>query len=174
MPPCGWCKSGYLFLYQIFDFSLKTLSIKLQFCIPMLSRQNFRQLVKKDWFWSKNSENGVTKTALAAKLANYCWNVFLFWGGKGWKCNTDRQTISLTSYTGVCRFFFQLNLLPPYSLCSQGDNLILESDTFVCSGDESKSCHITSIFALAYLACSENLFTRDDVTSSQTVKAWRV
>ena len=129
--------------------SLKTLSIKLQFCISMLSRQNFRQLVKKDWFWSKNSENGLTKTALAAKVANYCWNGFLFWGGKGWNCNTDRQTISLTSYTGVCRFFFQLNLLPPYSLCSQGDNLILESDTFVCSGDESKSCHITSIFALA-------------------------
>ena len=50
---------------------------------------------------------------------------------------------------GGMQIFFQLNLLHPYSLCSQGDNLILESDTFVCSGDESKSCHITSIFALA-------------------------
>ena len=36
---------------------------------------------------------------------------------------TDRQTNSLTPFTGYVDFFFQLNLLPPYSLCSQGDNL---------------------------------------------------
>ena len=29
---------------------------------------------------------------------------------------------SLTPYARVCRFFFQLNLLPHYSLCSQRDN----------------------------------------------------
>ena len=41
------------------------------------------------------------------------------------ECNrqTDRQTNSLRPNTGVCSFFFQLNLLLPYSLCSQGDNL---------------------------------------------------
>ena len=33
------------------------------------------------------------------------------------------QTNSLTPFMEVCRFFFQLNLLPPYSLRSHGDNL---------------------------------------------------
>ena len=32
----------------------------------------------------------------------------------------DRQTNSLTPYEGM-QIFFQLNLLPPYSFCSQGD-----------------------------------------------------
>ena len=31
----------------------------------------------------------------------------------GSKLTTDRQTHSLTPYTGVCRFFLSLNLLPP-------------------------------------------------------------
>ena len=35
-----------------------------------------------------------------------------------------RQTNFLTPYTGVCGFFLQLNLLPPYSLRSQGDKHI--------------------------------------------------
>ena len=34
---------------------------------------------------------------------------------------TDRQTNSLTPYTGCVDFFLKLNLLPPYSLRSQGD-----------------------------------------------------
>ena len=38
---------------------------------------------------------------------------------------TDRQTNSLTPYTGV--FFFQLNLPPPYSLRSQGITCIIDN-----------------------------------------------
>ena len=34
---------------------------------------------------------------------------------------TDRHTNSLTPCMGVCIFFFQLNLLPTYLLCMQGD-----------------------------------------------------
>ena len=34
---------------------------------------------------------------------------------------TDRQKNSLTPYMGLCGFYFQLNLLPPYLLRSQGD-----------------------------------------------------
>ena len=34
---------------------------------------------------------------------------------------TDSQTNSLAPFTGYADFFFHLNLLPPYSLCSQGD-----------------------------------------------------
>ena len=36
----------------------------------------------------------------------------------------DRQTYSLTPYTGVCGFFFKLNLLLPYSLRLQGDDAL--------------------------------------------------
>ena len=34
---------------------------------------------------------------------------------------TDRETNSLTQYTGYVDFFFQINLLPPYLLRSLGD-----------------------------------------------------
>ena len=36
---------------------------------------------------------------------------------------TDGQTNSLTPYTGCVDFFFKLNLLAPYSLHVQGDNV---------------------------------------------------
>ena len=37
--------------------------------------------------------------------------------------HTDRQTNSVTPYTGVCGFFLKLNMLPTYSLCLQGDDI---------------------------------------------------
>ena len=38
-------------------------------------------------------------------------------------CFIDRQTNSLTPYSGSVDFLFKLNLLPPYWLRLQGDNI---------------------------------------------------
>ena len=54
-------------------------------------------LVNKDFFVKK----GQTETVLAPKRANFFWNSFDF-------------------LRGFVYFFFQLNLLPPYSLRWQG------------------------------------------------------
>ena len=40
-------------------------------------------------------------------------------GAEGRKANL------LSKYMGVCGFFFKLNLLPPYSLCLQGDYIFI-------------------------------------------------
>ena len=76
---------------------------------------------------------GPIKTALAPKLANL---LLVFWpsaqaipapaekkSSSQWKVvqQIDVQTNSLTPYTGCVDFFFNLNLLPPNSLCVQGD-----------------------------------------------------
>ena len=51
---------------------------------------------------------------------------------------TDRQTKALTPYMGVCGFFFKLNLLPPYSLHSQGDNFFKKVyESIECKNDKA-------------------------------------
>ena len=55
----------------------------------------------------------LTKTALAAKVANFFSNGFWFWlDERSNNLTTDRQTdiqtISLTPYTGVCGFFLSV------------------------------------------------------------------
>ena len=58
--------------------------------------------------FSKKGKNGLTKIALAAKLANLSWNGFFV---------TEKLTDKFfDTINGGLDFFFQLNFLPPYPL----------------------------------------------------------
>ena len=94
--PCKWCKSRLLF-------------------------------VQKWLILGKNRQNGTNQKIFGTRTCKLFLVIIFELVGDNVKMfvtdrQTDRQTNSLTPYTGVCAdIFSKLNLLPPYLLRSQGD-----------------------------------------------------